>query len=73
MSIPTDEDLEEFIDAHSVEDLLSAISDICYEKAEHIATNWQDEHLAADWEIAGGQVDPANMALPKQPGITADG
>jgi hypothetical protein len=41
--------LENYIDTHSVDDLLMLISEICEDKAQHIAANWQDFTLAKAW------------------------
>jgi len=33
------------------------LSDICYEKSEHIRTNWQDRALARVWQNVGRSID----------------
>jgi len=45
-----EDDLEDLIDKHGLSGVVSALSDICYEKANHVRTNWQDEVLAKAWE-----------------------
>lgn len=42
--------LERIIDTFGVASLTAQLSDIAYEKAEHIRANWQDEPLAKAWE-----------------------
>lgn len=45
---PFDE-LEILIDKHGLAYVLRAIEAICFEKAEHVAVNWQDAGLAKRW------------------------
>lgn len=42
--------LEGAIDSNGLSGVLSALSEICYEKGDHLRSNWQDEHAARDWE-----------------------
>jgi hypothetical protein len=49
--------LESIIDGSTLADVLNAISEICYEKADHIRTNWQDANTAKVWEKAGKYVE----------------
>lgn len=46
--------IESIIDANSVKALLEALSDICGEKSEHVAANWQDATTARVWAYAAG-------------------
>lgn len=46
----TEYDVEEYIDKHGMTHLLVMIENICYGKAEHLRTNWQDKAMARDWE-----------------------
>ena len=48
--------LEGMIDKNSLGAIMDALGDICYEKAEHIRTNWQDERLATFWDEAGERI-----------------
>lgn len=41
--------LERLIDRHGVATVCDALGGICYDKAEHIRTNWQDRALASKW------------------------
>ena len=43
------EELERLIDGKNIKNVLTAVSEICGDKAEHIAVNWQDAHLAKRW------------------------
>ena len=43
--------LEQMIDNHGLANVLEHIQYVCYEKAEHLRGNWQDEN-AARWESA---------------------
>jgi len=42
--------LESLIDAKGIQTVLETIGQICSEKADHIATNWQDTGLAKEWD-----------------------
>lgn len=52
-----EEKLEEMIDKAGLYAVLSELAIICGEKAEHIATNWQDKALASSWARTQGQLD----------------
>ena len=41
--------LEGFIDRYGLGEVLSSLGYICSEKAEHVATNWQDVPLGKRW------------------------
>ena len=58
--------LEALIDHYGIAQLLIAISEICGEKAEHIAVNWQDTKLAKRWATLEGAV---GCAVPKAAGL----
>jgi hypothetical protein len=49
--------IEALIDAAGAAAVLVAVANICGEKAEHIASNWQDANLAKRWTKLGGKVD----------------
>ncbi|REJ65784.1 MAG: hypothetical protein DWQ31_17140 [Planctomycetota bacterium] len=42
--------LEQLIDSASLQEVLSALAEICHEKADHLRSNWQDESSAKVWE-----------------------
>jgi hypothetical protein len=48
--------IEALIDSCGLSSVLMALSEICGEKAEHIATNWQDAALAKCWAAAEGRI-----------------
>lgn len=52
--------LEQIIDEKSLEWTVRAISEICHEKADHIVSNWQDKHTAADWSVCGNYLASAS-------------
>jgi hypothetical protein len=54
---PEAEALERMIDASSVEHVLSLLSIICLEKADHIRSNWQDPSLARVWAGMSSKLD----------------
>lgn len=60
-------ELEEMIDGTSVGQLLEAIADICHEKAEHVATNWQDYDLEKLWTRCGTKISALASKLPDLP------
>jgi hypothetical protein len=55
------EALEAIVDRNSLPEVLEALSQICYEKAEHIETNWLDTELAKAWRKAGEIVLKASI------------
>jgi len=42
------EQLESLIDREGLDEVLTAIEQVCSDKADHVRTNWQD-HKTADW------------------------
>jgi hypothetical protein len=48
--------LEALIDKHGLETVLEFLRDICCDKAEHVATEWQDASLAKIWVQAAVDV-----------------
>lgn len=47
------EQMEAYVDSESLTGLLAALIEICHEKAEHIAVNWQDRELSSVWTRVG--------------------
>lgn len=45
--------LEDMIDKHSLKKVLEDLEEICYLKADHIESDWQDTGLAKVWERGG--------------------
>jgi len=52
-------DLEAMVDRNGLPHVLDALATICFEKAEHLRSNWQDESAAKEWERFGKAVDKA--------------
>ncbi len=48
--------LEHILDRSTLSDVLAALDSICYEKAAHLRSNWQDELAGKRWELAGAKV-----------------
>jgi hypothetical protein len=49
--------LERFVDMVGLDNVIAALREICYEKADHVQTNWQDKKLAAVWNRRGNRLD----------------
>jgi hypothetical protein len=45
--------LEALIDQHGARHVLEAFAGIAYDKAEHLARNWQDKRSASNWMKLG--------------------
>jgi hypothetical protein len=56
MELLTDK-LEPILDSSSLMRIIGALAHLCYEKGEHVATNWQDEALAQRWDKAGAYLN----------------
>jgi len=46
-------ELEAILDSSKLDRVVYALGEICWAKAEHLRSNWQDEELARRWEVAG--------------------
>jgi hypothetical protein len=57
------EEMERFIDRHSVGLLLSALAEVCYGKYEHVLVNEGDAALAKAWAQLGARVDKVGTAV----------
>jgi hypothetical protein len=66
-----DDVLSRLVDAHGLHKVCTALMVICYGKAEHPATNWQDRITARQWENAAKAMDAtlprAAIVSPAQP------
>lgn len=64
--------LERFIDESSLREVVDTLVTICYEKAEHISSDWQDDSLAREWTKVGKLLDGVATKLRSRgvPGIT---
>ncbi len=53
-----------YIDREGLTAILTALQDMCYAKAEHAKSAWQDEGLAKAWEQVGrGLNKPLRTAM----------
>lgn len=64
--------LESLVDTFGLAAMIDELEAMCYEKAEHIRTNWQDgtsgnEYLAKTWERDGGKLAICSRAITKGP------
>ncbi|QFZ15414.1 MULTISPECIES: hypothetical protein [Nostocaceae] len=50
------EDIQAMLDSMNVSDVLKIMSQICYEKAEILRSDWQDIETARAWEKVGRAV-----------------
>jgi len=41
--------LEAMVDAAGLRNVVWALASICWDKAEHVQSAWQDDQLARDW------------------------
>jgi len=55
-TLPT-ELLEQLLDKESVQAVCEDLAHVCREKADHVATNWQDKELAKLWEQSAMRFD----------------
>ena len=58
--------IESMMDGCGVDAVLMALSEICGEKAVHIAENWQDVSLAKRWATLEGAI---GVIVPKAGGL----
>lgn len=56
---PSDLDMviEEAIDAGGISAVIDALVRVCFEKAEHLRSNWQDNVSARSWERDARKLD----------------
>jgi hypothetical protein len=52
-------ELEEFIDQHSIATVIDALREICYGKSAHVMTNWQDKNLSRQWDRVANKLNTA--------------
>lgn len=55
--------LESLIDKHNLDEVVQALADICFAKAEHLQANWQDAATAKTWNRAGKALDTASTKV----------
>lgn len=49
--------LEGLIDRNGLSGTLADLVAVCYEKAEHLRANWQDEEAAKAWERHASRIE----------------
>ena len=57
MNLEDLEDLEDLVDKEGLGAVLLALNEICFTKAEHLRTNWQDDLAAKRWEKAAALLE----------------
>lgn len=55
--------LESILDEVGMEYLLDSLIDVCYAKAEHVESNWQDTHMAKGWNLTAINLDHAKAKI----------
>ena len=56
-------ELEEMIDRHGLTHVVTGLSLICSEKAEHLRVNWQDRVSAKVWDADAKTLDKAARSI----------
>lgn len=51
------DNLEQLIDQVGLPAVLTAIGEICSEKADHLRTNWQDVNMAREWDRSARKIN----------------
>lgn len=51
------EELEQLIDTYGLLHVMTGLSLVCSEKAEHLCTNWQDTAAAKPWLKASAAIE----------------
>jgi hypothetical protein len=57
-------ELETLLDQSSLPEMITELAAICYAKADHIRTNWQDEQLARQWAKAADKLSHVVVSGP---------
>jgi hypothetical protein len=59
--------LEAMVDHATIRNVAYALAHICWDKADHVRSNWQDEALAKDWERNARAIDKLASRLDSIP------
>ena len=59
----THEQLEQLVDRVGVATLIDWLAEICWEKADHVRSAWQDERGAKLWERNGDKLHKVAQQL----------
>ncbi len=54
--------LKVMFDKHGANAVLDALCEVCRDKAEHLAVEWQDTTQAKKWESLAAAIDPEGLA-----------
>jgi hypothetical protein len=57
--------LERLVDAFGIAEVLSGLSKVCSDKAEHVAVEWQDTPLAKNWMKLSTKLDRVSANIEK--------
>jgi hypothetical protein len=58
------QELEDLVDALGLKGVCQSLAEICWAKAEHIRSNWQDEPLAKAWGKAAAMLERVATRIP---------
>jgi hypothetical protein len=60
----TDADvIESLVDKYGLERIVAGLALLCFEKAEHVRSNWQDVTGARGWDADGKRLETVAMRL----------
>ena len=54
---------QNFIDRHSLSTTLLVMAEICFGKADHLLSNWQDETMSDQWANVGRLLENAERKI----------
>ena len=55
--------LEALVDARGLSAVLVALSEVCYGKAEHLVSNWQEKPASNAWAKSGNAIAKATTRI----------
>ena len=55
--------LENIIDRNTLDDVISALIEICRGKADHLESNWQDANAAKAWSDDAKTLEKAQLKI----------
>jgi hypothetical protein len=59
--------LETLVDRFGLKTVVDRLANVCWEKADHLRSNWGDKVLAKDWSCAASRIDNAGRKMPVLP------
>jgi hypothetical protein len=63
MEMIEQDNLEYFVDQYGLDDVLESLARICYEKANHLESDWQDRITARVWRKAAKRLELVNTRI----------